>query len=208
MSGDLYNEKLIYKGYIKTDEYLAHHGVLGMKWGIRKDGKPQGWNNGKSKKTVFVSGSSKTQTKDNIYYRKELPIEVRKKLNGYMENGNKIIVGDAPGIDRQVQDYLNKAKYHNVEVYGPGSKVRYTANKHWKTNPVDSSEFEEGSKEWLAKKDIEMTKNADEGFAIILDEGSTATRNNVKRLIEESKDVKIFELNKRGSDFDKWVKHL
>ena len=43
--------------------------------------------------------------------------------------------------------------YDNVEVYSPGTKVRYTANKKWKSNLVDAPEFEPGSPEWLAKKD-------------------------------------------------------
>ena len=31
------------------DEFLSHHGVLGMKWGIRKDGKTQGYQGGSGK---------------------------------------------------------------------------------------------------------------------------------------------------------------
>lgn len=175
------------------NSYLKHYGVPGMKWGVRK-----------SDNVVFVSGSSKTQNKESPYYRKKLPKQVRKELKKKIRNRDKIIVGDAPGIDRQVQNYLNKKHYKNVEVYGPGKSVRYSANKKWKTNPIDSS-FEIGSKEWLAKKDVVMTTRATEGIAVVLDEGSRATRNNVDRLISQNKDVKVFELSKDGKRKDRWT---
>ena len=175
---------------------LKHHGVLGMKWGVRKN----------PTKTVFVSGSSKTQFKDSGYYRRKLPKVIRKELKSHMKNGNKIVVGDAPGIDRQVQNYMNKKRYKNVEIYGPGKSVRYSANKKWKTNPIDAPEYEIGSKEWLAKKDIAMTKVSDIGLVVVLDEGSKATRKNVERFIEQNKYVKVYELSKNGKKHDKWVK--
>lgn len=151
-------------------------------------------------KTIFVSGSSKTQDEASGYYRKELPKDIQKQLDEHMRKGNRIIVGDAPGIDRQVQDYLNSKKYRNVEVYGPGKEVRYTANSKWKTNPIDDPDHEPGSKEWLAKKDIAMTEAADEGLAIVLDEGAKATRKNVQRLSEGGKGVQVYSLNKDGND--------
>lgn len=173
---------------------LVHYGVKGMKWGVRKE--PD---------TVFVSGSSKTTSEDSGYYRKDLPKPVRDELDSHMSRGSNFVVGDAPGIDRQVQDYLNSKDYGNVVVYGPGKAVRYSANENWKTNPVDAPEFEAGSKEWLAKKDIEMSNVSNKGIAIVLDNGSSATRKNVDRLIDAYKDVKVYELNALGEEYDSWI---
>lgn len=183
--------------------FLRHFGVHGMKWGIR-NGPPYPITNQNS--TVFISGSSKTQTEDSGYYRKRLPRDIKDTISSYIKSGKRIVVGDAPGIDRQVQLYLNKRRYKNVEVYGPGDKVRFLANKKWKTNPIDAPEFERGSSEWLKKKDIAMTNVSTEGLAVILDEGAKATRNNVQRLIDQNKNVLVYELSKSGSKYDKWVK--
>ena len=180
------------------ENYLMHYGVK-MRSGRFKYGSGER----PYQHTVFISGSSKTQSKDSEYYRKKLPKDIRKKIDGYIKNGDKIIVGDAPGIDRQVQEYIKN--YNNVEIYGPGKQVRYTANKKWKTNPIDAPEFEEGSAEWLRKKDIAMTNAADRGLAVILDEGAKATRNNVERLRNQNKTVDVYELNKKGKKKDRWV---
>ena len=126
-----------------------------------------------------------------------------------MSENKTILVGDAPGIDRQVQDYLKSKKYKNVEVYGPGNKdVRYQADKSWKKNLIDSN-YEEGSKEWLAAKDIAMSDSADEGLAVILDKGGAkATRNNVRRLIEANKNVDVYELSEENEKLDKWIENI
>ena len=194
---------------IKEDE-LYHHGIKGQKWGVRRFQNPDGTLTAEGKKryrkdTVFISGSSKTEDESSPYYRKELPSSVRSEIDSYMAKRSKIIVGDAPGIDRQVQRYLNDKQYDNVEVYGPGKQVRYAANAKWKTRPIDAPEYEEGSKEWLAKKDIAMTNAATRGLSVILDEGAKATRKNVKRLVSQNKSVSVFELSKESSDFDRYV---
>ena len=187
------------------NDWLIHHGIKGQKWGVRRyqnsDGtwKEEGKRHRRNR-VVFVSGSSKTETKDSPYYRENLPKDISDTLDKYMDEDVSFIVGDAPGIDRQVQNYLNEAGYKKVDIYGPGTEVRYTANKDWKTHPIDAPEYEPYSKEWLAKKDIEMEKAATEGFAVILDEGSSATRKNIDRLVDSNKDVKVYQLNSDGSD--------
>ena len=186
---------------------LNHSGIKGQKWGIRNYQNPDGTytelGKERRRKTVFVSGSSKTQSEDSEYYRKELPKEIKSELKDHIKNGDKILVGDAPGIDRQVQDYLKKKNYDDVEVYGPGKQVRYSADEKWKTHPIDAPEFEEGSKEWLAKKDKAMADAADEGLAIVIPNGASATRKNVDRLLADNKDVMLFELNVDGKD--RWI---
>jgi hypothetical protein len=191
------------------DSDLLHYGRPGMKWGVR-NGPPYPLHpeqlssaEKKARRSVFISGSSKTQFEDSGYYRKELPKAIQNKIDDYIKDHAHIIVGDAPGIDRQVQDYLHDKKYENVEVYGPGKQIRYSADPKWKTTAIDDPDHEPYSPEWLRKKDEFMTDIANRGLAVILDEGSKATRNNISRLISQEKAVKVYMLDKEGKD--RWV---
>lgn len=82
-----------------------------------------------------------------------------------------------------------------MNVYATGDEARYLANKKWETKLVDGAGYEPGTPEFNRQKDIAMTNDADEGIAVVLDKGGAkATRNNVDRLIEQNKDVQIFQI--------------
>ena len=187
---------------------IIHYGIKGQKWGVRRFQNPDGTYTdlGKKRKSsrVFVSGSSKTQDPESKYYR-QLPETIKSALKDYVNQKASILIGDAPGIDRQVQDYLKELGYQKVTVFGPGKQVRYQADSNWKSKTYDSN-YEPYSPEWLAKKDKAMSRSATEGLAVTLDEGSKATKNNIARLLAKEKPVKEYQLSKKGSKHDRWVR--
>lgn len=193
---------------------LYHHGVKGQKWGVRRYQNPDGTHTelgrtrDRRRGNVFISGTSKLQDKSSTYYREGLPDPIKKEIDGYIAQKKKIIVGDAPGLDTAVQEYLAERGYKKVVVYG----TDYTrANKGgWKEKISDGSQYEEGSSDWHKVKDKAMQDDAMEGLAVILEKGGAgATRKNVEALVRDNKKVKIYEL--RGTEaekLDRWVDEL
>lgn len=195
---------------MSQENTLKHHGIKGQKWGVRRYQNSDGSLTPEGKlryNSVFVSGSSKTTDPNSEYYRKELPNEVKNELDKYIKSNTNIIVGDAPGIDSQVQDYLNNKKYNKVSVYTTSDKPRHLANNKWAIHKINTYGLDPNSKEGLRMKDIAMSNASKKGFAVILENGGAgATRNNVKRLIDQNKDVKVFMLT--ANNGDKFVKNI
>lgn len=184
--------------------YLTHHGIKGMHWGVR-NGPPYPLSN----KRVFISGTSKLNLKDNPYYRGKLPDRVANEIDLLVSSKARVHVGDAPGVDSSVQDYLASKKYHNVTVYTVETgKPRYMPKDAdalgWKVKNVKSN-YEPGSKEFLRDKDIAMTNDSTHGLSVILENGGAgATRRNIERLLKQNKNVNIFELRSSRDD-DDWI---
>lgn len=155
---------------------------------------------------VFISGSSKTTNPESEYYRKELPKLIKQELDIRMHRGEIFIVGDAPGIDTQVQDYLHSREYDRVEVYAM-KEARYLANSKWKTikiniSPEDYGYYnlypfacpEEGTREWYALKDHFLCSDADSAIAIPIYGGSRVTIANIERLKRKGIPIIVYEL--------------
>lgn len=57
---------------------------------------------------IFISGSISS---------KEIPKDVIKSVDDCRKRNYTILIGDAPGIDKNIQDMLKADNYKNVEVY-------------------------------------------------------------------------------------------
>lgn len=185
---------------VEDKEYLAHYGTKGQKWGVRRYQNEDGSLTEEGKKrygnSVFISGTTKT-SEDGSYKRDKLPTKITDKIDEYIGSGRKILVGDAPGIDSQIQDYLSNKSYKNVEVFVSGDEIRKLAGEKlgWAVNKINGENFEKYSKEWRAVKDKAMNSVASEGLAVVIKDGSGATRKNIDRFIKAGKTVMVYQLD-------------
>jgi hypothetical protein len=77
---------------------------------------------GESNKLLLMGSSA--------FKAKELPTEIKERINEAIEHGMTIIVGEAPGASRLFQDYLKAKGYRNV-IVGHAVKLRYNAG-NWR----------------------------------------------------------------------------
>jgi hypothetical protein len=133
---------------------------------------------------VFIGGSRKIS---------RLSSEVCQKLDQILAKHLPVVIGDAPGVDKSVQQYLHAKGYRDVEVFCSGTRCRNNVGG-WPTREVavDSSRRDF---DFYAKKDLRMAQEASFGL-MIWDGESAGTLMNVLRLIKQNKTVSILEIPK------------
>lgn len=121
--------------------------------------------------TVFISGSR---------YIRALNSEIKSRLKNIVNKKFEIIVGDAFGVDKAVQQYLADMDYPAVRIFCSGSVCRNNLgnwNIEWIT--VDSSLK---GRAFYTEKDKVMAAQADYGF-VLWDGKSQGSLNNIHELI-------------------------
>ena len=110
-------------------------------------------------------------------------------LSRMVEKQLTILLGDAAGVDRLVQEYFADARYPNVYIYASDGKVRNNLC-NWPIQKVEVPAKSRGFN-FYVQKDIKMAQDADNGF-MIWNGKSKGTLNNIINLASQNKKVKIY----------------
>jgi len=131
-------------------------------------------------KKVFISGSIKI---------KNLTQSVRTRLQQVIQKGYVVLIGDADGVDKAVQEELADNGYRNVVVYCSGVTCRNNQGT-WSVVKITPSPNAKGRKFYMAK-DEAMADAADHGL-LIWDGKSAGTINNLLNLVKNKKTGLIY----------------
>ncbi|MCH5323147.1 MAG: hypothetical protein J1E31_06225 [Helicobacter sp.] len=136
-------------------------------------------------KKIFICGSIAI---------KELNETIKKKLDDVIEKKYDVLVGDAEGIDKMVQEYLGK-RYKNVTIYHIGDKPRNCISRDFSLKHINYDEKLDDKKnkqrEKQQFKDRKMIEDCDISYCI-WNGKSKGTYENIIKILDEKKDIEIY----------------
>jgi len=129
---------------------------------------------------VFIGGSRGI---------KRLNPEVRKRLDEIIRKQFVVLVGDAHGADKAVQNYLRERGYDRVEVFCTGEHCRNNVG-YWNVIAVPAPHARRDF-EFYEAKDRKMSEESSVGL-MLWDGKSKGTLSNVHRLLDMGKKVVLW----------------
>jgi hypothetical protein len=131
---------------------------------------------------VFIGGSRGVSRLDE---------PIRMRLDRIIEKGIPVVIGDANGVDKTVQQYLDSKNYLNVEVFCSENGCRNNVG-NWKQRKV-SATARAGTFDFYATRDRTMADEATVGL-MVWDGKSKGTILNVFRLLKQRKKAVVYNV--------------
>jgi hypothetical protein len=129
---------------------------------------------------VFIGGSRRIS---------KIAPELLPRLRNIVNAGGIILIGDANGSDKLIQECLMQWQYDKVIVFAAGDKYRNNLG-NWQTKYVDCDTNKKDFY-FYACKDLAMSLEADYGL-MLWDGKSKGTINNALNLIRNHKKVLLY----------------
>jgi hypothetical protein len=132
---------------------------------------------------VFISGSIgiKSLSETALAY-----------LEDVIKGNHVVLIGDAHGVDKAVQQYLAREDYQNVTVYFSGERVRNNIG-NWQIKQIPNPEGLKG-RSLYQLKDKAMARDCDRGF-MVWEGKSKGTKDNMDYLTELGKHYLVIREN-------------
>ncbi len=134
---------------------------------------------------IFIAGPLKVRKIDDI---------VKKRIDNIIDKKFDVLVGDANGVDKLVQEYLLEKNYKSVTVYCVENVRNNLGN--WGINKI-KLETNEKTFRTYTLKDFEMARDATYGY-MIWNGKSNGTLNNVLNLLELNKKIILYLTTKKS----------
>jgi len=129
---------------------------------------------------VFIGGSRQIT---------KLNAQVRQRLDQIIEKELEVLIGDANGADKAVQQYLHTRSYRRVLVFCSNGTCRNNIGR-WETRAIPAPRGATGF-EYYSAKDRQMAREASVGF-MLWDGHSRGTLANIIRLLDDQKKVVVY----------------
>jgi len=130
---------------------------------------------------VFIAGSRRLS---------RLNDDVRSRIENIVNKGFTVIVGDANGVDKAVQQYLSSRNFSNVVVFCMEGGCRNNIGQ-WPTRTITATDPGRRDFAYYSSKDRAMAEEADYGL-MLWDGRSRGTLTNIVHLVREGKPVVVY----------------
>lgn len=135
----------------------------------------------KNRTKVFIAGSRSVS---------RLGKEVKERIDNIVDKGLAVIVGDANGIDKAVQRYLDERRYRNVTVFCMEGGCRNNVGQ-WPMEKIAAADPSRRDFAYYSTKDQAMVDEADYGL-MLWDAKSRGTLRSIIDLVRHSKPVIVY----------------
>lgn len=130
---------------------------------------------------VFIAGSR---------HLPRLNKDVKQRISNIVDRGFTIIVGDANGADKAVQQYLNELGYQQVIVFCTEGNCRNNVG-NWPTRAIPAANPARKNFDYYRAKDQAMVEEAD--YALMLWDGqSRGTLTNMVALVQRHRPLVVY----------------
>ena len=130
---------------------------------------------------IFIAGSRRLSRLNN---------DVRHRIDNIIDKGFTVIVGDANGVDKAVQRYINSKNYSNVVVFCMEGGCRNNIGG-WPTRKITAADPGRRDFAYYSTKDRAMGEEAEYGL-MLWDGRSRGTLTNIIHLVREGKPVVVY----------------